>query len=124
MPRVGSSSMRTSGSANIHLESRTFCWFPPERLPTLCCTEGVLVSSFSEILRHRVFLVNVDDAHPGADFFYACHGVVYGDGVHENKAVVLAVLGDIGEARFNSGALVFRLTALPCIFSVPVTSVP
>ena len=35
-----------SGSANIHFASNTFCWFPPDRVPTFCSTEGHFVFSF------------------------------------------------------------------------------
>ena len=34
MPRVGSSRIRMSGSEMTHFASTTFCWLPPESVPT------------------------------------------------------------------------------------------
>ena len=34
MPLVGSSRMMTRGSVASHLPMTTFCWLPPDRLPT------------------------------------------------------------------------------------------
>ena len=42
MPTVGSSKMNTSGLQHRNLAMTTFCWLPPDRLPTSCSTEGVL----------------------------------------------------------------------------------
>ena len=47
MPRVGSSKISTSQSRRIHLEMTTFCWLPPERLPT----RGIDVGAKSEIYK-------------------------------------------------------------------------
>jgi hypothetical protein len=48
MPTVGSSMIRMSTLAASHLASDTFCWLPPERLPTgLLIEDGVRISSRS-----------------------------------------------------------------------------
>ena len=36
MPRVGSSMISSRGLVASHLPSTTFCWLPPESLPTIC----------------------------------------------------------------------------------------
>ena len=41
MPTVGSSMIRIEVSAASHLARLTFCWLPPERLPTCCSNDGV-----------------------------------------------------------------------------------
>ena len=34
MPRVGSSKIMTCGCIDSHLASTTFCWLPPDSVPT------------------------------------------------------------------------------------------
>ena len=43
IPRVGSSRTRILGRVLSHLPNITFCWLPPESLPTTCATEGALI---------------------------------------------------------------------------------
>src|SRR4051794_8524774 len=45
MPRVGSSTIRTLGSVDSHLASTTFCWLPPDSVPTLSLREWNLSCS-------------------------------------------------------------------------------
>ena len=45
MPRVGSSRISTVGCTSSHLASITFCWLPPDRLPTGVASVGVLIPS-------------------------------------------------------------------------------
>ena len=47
MPRVGSSSMTTSGPAMTQRLKMTFCWLPPESSSTLWSTFLHLMRSFS-----------------------------------------------------------------------------
>ena len=47
MPRVGSSRIRIFGFAASQRARTTFCWLPPESLPTSCSREGVRTRSFS-----------------------------------------------------------------------------
>ena len=46
-PRVGSSRRRTFGSVSSHFASTTFCWFPPESVPTACSSEASRMPSAS-----------------------------------------------------------------------------
>ena len=45
MPRVGSSSKNTFGRVFSHFPNITFCWLPPESIPTMCIGEGALICS-------------------------------------------------------------------------------
>ena len=45
MPTVGSSTIRIFERAASHFATLTFCWLPPERLPTFCARDGVRMSS-------------------------------------------------------------------------------
>ena len=49
-PTVGSSKIKNSDSVTIALPITTFCWLPPERLPTSCFALGVLID-IAEIIR-------------------------------------------------------------------------
>ena len=51
MPRVGSSRISTLGAVWSHLARTTFCWFPPDRLATLCSMEGVRTPSRATLSR-------------------------------------------------------------------------
>ena len=46
-PRVGSSTISMRGCRTSHFASRTFCWFPPERLRTSRSMLGVAMRSSS-----------------------------------------------------------------------------
>src|SRR3954449_8453489 len=46
-PRVGSSRISTFGPISSQRESSTFCWLPPERLPTL--TSGLAARTRSAL---------------------------------------------------------------------------
>jgi hypothetical protein len=82
-PRVGcAATMSLIGRENSRA-AMTFCWFPPERLPTGLKTDGVRMSA-----RERRLPVAVEDEVVG-------HGEV-GD-----QAVLHAVLGDVGDARLE-----------------------
>ena len=41
IPTVGSSMIRMRVLAASHFAIETFCWFPPESLPTGCASDGV-----------------------------------------------------------------------------------
>src|SRR3984957_6633485 len=45
MPRVGSSKITTFGVIDSHFASTTFCWLPPDRVPTIVSMEAVRMSS-------------------------------------------------------------------------------
>ena len=45
MPRVGSSKITTFGAIDSHFASTTFCWLPPDRVPTSVSMEAVRMSS-------------------------------------------------------------------------------
>src|SRR5271155_4355172 len=47
MPTEGSSTMRILTPAASHLATLIFCWLPPDRLPTICASEGVRTSSWA-----------------------------------------------------------------------------
>ena len=48
MPTDGSSMISSFTPAAIHFATDTFCWLPPERLPMVWWSDGVLTSSFSQ----------------------------------------------------------------------------
>ena len=45
MPRVGSSKITTRGCIDSHLAKTTFCWLPPDSVPTMVSIEAVRMSS-------------------------------------------------------------------------------
>ena len=48
MPRVGSSKMKMRALEHSHLAMTTFCWFPPDRWPTIRrMSGGRMVRSFT-----------------------------------------------------------------------------
>ena len=49
IPRVGSSSIKISGSPQSHFPITTFCWFPPERFWTAIFMSKGLIFSFSDV---------------------------------------------------------------------------
>ena len=54
MPRVGSSRMSTFGLAASQRASTTFCWLPPDSLPTSWSSDGVLTAAARRTRRRSV----------------------------------------------------------------------
>ena len=98
MPTVGSSMMRTSQSAASHLARLTFCWLPPESWPA--CWSGEASPDAQPI----GVLVDQATARPGrrtspsrASRRHTVTADVAGDGLVEEEALLLAVLGDVAD---------------------------
>ncbi len=93
MPRVGSSRMRTFGRAASQRARTTFCWLPPDSLPTSWSSEGVRTrsrSTYSPAMRRsRPPLHEVEAAEATED---RQRGILQ-DAADEDQALALAVLG-------------------------------
>ena len=103
MPRVGSSTISTFGPVASHLPSTTFCWLPPDSVPTLSCRRWNFscsraahssASEFSALL--RISPARDERAQPR-------QRDVAGDREVHHQALLAAVLGDEAEAGAHGG---------------------
>ena len=98
-PWVGSSRMSSAGLAASQRASATFCWFPPERLPTGVSSEAVLIPSWrtkpAAISRSRR-----KSRNPNRETARRVASVVLAGRRHvEDDAVAAAVFGDVGDSQ-------------------------
>ena len=92
MPRVGSSKMIARGCIASHLASTTFCWLPPESVPTSVATPGARMPRRRRSVSASAALrAAVDQAHPRQRRQLRQRDVL-GDGEVEHDARGLAVL--------------------------------
>ena len=98
-PWVGSSRISSAGFAASQRASATFCWFPPERLPTRVSSEAVLIPSWRTNRAAIVaLLAEVEEPEPRDGAEGRERGV--GGRRHvEDDAVATAVFGDVGDSQ-------------------------
>ncbi len=93
MPRVGSSRMSSSGAVASQRARSTFCWLPPDRLPTTASGFGRPHAECLDVLGdHGVPLGLADLAHPAAPGLDAQDDVL-GDREVGDDALAASVLG-------------------------------
>ncbi len=97
MPRVGSSRIRSSGLEKSHLDSTTFCWLPPERFRVLWKMSDDrmrrLLRYSSATCRSRSSSITPPWRCPEG-WRARCSA----DVVVEQEAVVLPILGHVGQS--------------------------
>ena len=98
MPRVGSSRIRTRGSVASHLPSTTFCWLPPESACTDWSTPVVRIWSCIHVPAAESPFRRRPDEQPREQPRQDRQRDVGGDREVEDEAVLVAVLGDVGDA--------------------------
>ena len=84
--------MSSFGSIASHLASSTFCWLPPERLPTICRTPGVAMRSSSTKLLASASALASEKFTPRRHLGEHRRGDVVDDVHAEEEAGRLAVL--------------------------------
>ena len=102
MPRVGSSRIRTRGLVASHLASTTFCWLPPESAPTGWSTPVILTSELCGVLvGDRAFDRRALTSSRGNSRGRIGRRHVLGDREVEHQALLVAVLGQVGDAGIH-----------------------
>ena len=98
MPRVGSSRMRTFGLAASQRARTTFCWLPPESLPTSCSSDGVRIWSRLHELGDDAPLQPAAHEVEAAEALQDRQRRVLEHAAHHDQALALAVLGGKADA--------------------------
>ena len=100
MPRVGSSRIRTRGFDASHLASTTFCWLPPDSAPTELVDAGHPDVELLACTRRRPRAPSAArSSKPREEPRQDRQGDVLGDREVEDQALLVAVLGQVGDAR-------------------------
>ena len=96
-----------------HLASSTFCWLPPDRLPTIWCTLGVAMRSSSTKLLASASALRSEKLAPGRNLGKNRGGDVVDDVHAEEQAGRLAVLGHHADAGMLAVPRALRIDR-PC----------
>ena len=103
MPRVGSSTISTFGLVASHLPSTTFCWLPPDSVPTLSPSRWYLSCSRAAHSSASEFSAPLRISPVRASARRRVSDDVAGDREVHHEPLLAAVLGDEAEPGTHGG---------------------